>query len=86
MGCFNGLSNSSIRSYVDLGLDICLLKAFKIKIKQIFIHVIWSGSSVDWYAQSGYGYNGTGRFDTEPYGCNDTSEPGWNLLFYLKSI
>jgi len=36
---------------------------------------IW-GSSADWGAQSGYGYNGTGRFDTEPYGCNDTSEPG----------
>jgi len=36
---------------------------------------IW-GDNVNWGAQSGYGYNGTGRFDTEPYGCNDTSEPG----------
>lgn len=36
---------------------------------------IW-GNARDWYDQSGYGYNGTGRFDTEPFGCNDTSEPG----------
>merc|ERR1739838_477202 len=39
---------------------------------------IW-GNARDWYAQSGYGYsdeNGTGRFPTEPFFCNDTSEIG----------